>query len=101
MSEMILDLCEDAKEYGRQALRAFESAGGDQLVQQAEAKTRHAGSRWSDRSSPNSARGNSIPVRTPTVSKPPQRCAAAPATGRCRTRSPSGWPVPPTSTSTV
>ncbi len=38
MSEMILDLGDDAKEYGRQALRAFESAGGDQLVQQAEAK---------------------------------------------------------------
>ncbi|WP_123027208.1 acyl-CoA dehydrogenase family protein [Mycolicibacterium stellerae] len=35
---MILDLGEDAKEYGRQALRAFEAAGGDQLVQQAEAK---------------------------------------------------------------
>jgi 3-oxo-4-pregnene-20-carboxyl-CoA dehydrogenase alpha subunit len=38
MSEMILDLSDDAKEYGRQALRAFEVAGGDQLVQQAEAK---------------------------------------------------------------
>jgi hypothetical protein len=38
MSEMILDLSDDAKEYGREALRAFESAGGDQLVQQAEAK---------------------------------------------------------------
>ena len=38
MSEMILDLSDDAKEYGRQALRAFESAGGDQLVQDAEAK---------------------------------------------------------------
>ena len=36
--EMILDLGDDAKEYGRQALRAFEAAGGDQLVQQAEAK---------------------------------------------------------------
>ena len=35
---MILDLSEDANEYGRQALRAFEAAGGDQLVQQAEAK---------------------------------------------------------------
>ncbi|MDT5018068.1 MAG: hypothetical protein QOD39_4228, partial [Mycobacterium sp.] len=35
---MILDLSDDAKEYGRQSLRAFESAGGDQLVQQAEAK---------------------------------------------------------------
>ncbi len=35
---MILDLSEDAKEYGRQALRAFEAAGGDQLVQDAEAK---------------------------------------------------------------
>jgi hypothetical protein len=38
MSEMILDLNDDAKEYGRQARRAFEAAGGDQLVQQAEAK---------------------------------------------------------------
>ena len=35
---MILDLGDDAKEYGRQALRAFEAAGGDQLVQQAEAE---------------------------------------------------------------
>ena len=35
---MILDLSEDAKEYGRQALRAFEAAGGDELVQRAEAK---------------------------------------------------------------
>ena len=38
ISQMILDLSEDANEYGRQALRAFEAAGGDQLVQQAEAK---------------------------------------------------------------
>ena len=38
MSGMILDLSEDAKEYGRQSLRAFEAAGGDQLVQQAESK---------------------------------------------------------------
>lgn len=35
---MVLDLSDDAKEYGREALRAFEAAGGDQLVQQAEAK---------------------------------------------------------------
>lgn len=35
---MILDLSADAKEYGRQTLRAFEAAGGDQLVQDAEAK---------------------------------------------------------------
>lgn len=35
---MNLDLGEQAKEYGRQALRAFEAAGGDALVQQAEAK---------------------------------------------------------------
>jgi 3-oxo-4-pregnene-20-carboxyl-CoA dehydrogenase alpha subunit len=35
---MILDLGAEAKEYGREALRAFESAGGDGLVQQAEAK---------------------------------------------------------------
>ncbi|CRZ18648.1 acyl-CoA dehydrogenase family protein [Mycolicibacterium neworleansense] len=35
---MILDLSDDAKEYGRQALKAFESAGGDQLLAQADAK---------------------------------------------------------------
>jgi len=35
---MILNLGDDAKEYGKQGLRAFEAAGGDQLVQQAEAK---------------------------------------------------------------
>ncbi|OBG84175.1 acyl-CoA dehydrogenase [Mycobacterium sp. E802] len=35
---MILDLGEDAKEYGRQALKAFEAAGGDQLLAQADAK---------------------------------------------------------------
>jgi len=34
---VILELSEDAREYGRQALRAFESAGGDELVQRAEA----------------------------------------------------------------
>ncbi|BBY75522.1 acyl-CoA dehydrogenase [Mycolicibacterium parafortuitum] len=34
---MILDLSDDALEYGRQALHAFESAGGDRLVEQAEA----------------------------------------------------------------
>lgn len=35
---MILDLGSEAKEYGHEALRAFETAGGDQLLQQAEAK---------------------------------------------------------------
>jgi len=35
---MILDLSDDALEYGRQALHAFESAGGDRLVEQAEAQ---------------------------------------------------------------
>ncbi len=35
---MILDLSDDAKEFGREARRAFEAAGGDQLVQDAEAK---------------------------------------------------------------
>ena len=34
---MILDLSDDAQEYGRQARHAFESAGGDRLVAQAEA----------------------------------------------------------------
>jgi hypothetical protein len=38
MTDMILDLGPDAREYGRLALRAFEAAGGDELVQQAEAK---------------------------------------------------------------
>ncbi|MBU9763396.1 acyl-CoA dehydrogenase [Mycobacterium sp. TNTM28] len=35
---MILDLGDDAKEYGRQALKAFEAAGGDELLAQADAK---------------------------------------------------------------
>ena len=35
---MELDFSDEAKEYGREALRAFEVAGGDALVQQAEAK---------------------------------------------------------------
>ncbi len=35
---MILDLSDDAQEYGRQARSAFEAAGGDQLVQRAEAQ---------------------------------------------------------------
>ncbi|CDO11459.1 acyl-CoA dehydrogenase [Mycolicibacterium cosmeticum] len=35
---MILELSDEAREYGRQAMRAFESAGGDQLLHQAEAK---------------------------------------------------------------
>lgn len=34
---MITDLGDEAKEYGRQALRAFEAAGGDELLQRAEA----------------------------------------------------------------
>lgn len=34
---MITDLGNEAKEYGRQALRAFEAAGGDELVQRAQA----------------------------------------------------------------
>ncbi|MCZ0732185.1 acyl-CoA dehydrogenase family protein [Mycolicibacterium iranicum] len=34
---MILDLSDDALEFGRQALHAFEAAGGDRLVEQAEA----------------------------------------------------------------
>jgi hypothetical protein len=34
---MITDLGDEAKEYGRQALRALDAAGGDQLVQRAEA----------------------------------------------------------------
>ncbi len=36
---MILDLSDDALEYGRQAVHAFESAGGDRLVEQAEANS--------------------------------------------------------------
>lgn len=35
---MILDLSADAKEFGRQALKAFEGAGGDQLLVQTDAK---------------------------------------------------------------
>lgn len=36
MSGMVLDLSDDAKEFGREALKAIEAAGGDALVQQAE-----------------------------------------------------------------
>jgi hypothetical protein len=35
---MILELGDDATEFGSQALRAFDAAGGDRLVQEAEAK---------------------------------------------------------------
>lgn len=35
---MILELSDEATEYGREALRAFETAGGDHLLEQAEAK---------------------------------------------------------------
>ena len=35
---MILDLSDEAKEFGFEALRAFQAAGGDELLQQAEAK---------------------------------------------------------------
>lgn len=35
---MILELSDEAAEYGREALRAFETAGGDHLLEQAEAK---------------------------------------------------------------
>jgi 3-oxo-4-pregnene-20-carboxyl-CoA dehydrogenase alpha subunit len=35
---MKLDISDEAAEYGREALRAFEAAGGDQLVQRAEAQ---------------------------------------------------------------
>lgn len=35
---MILELSDDATEYGRQALRAIEAAGGDTLLQQADAR---------------------------------------------------------------
>ncbi|MFZ2172506.1 MAG: acyl-CoA dehydrogenase family protein [Rhodococcus sp. (in: high G+C Gram-positive bacteria)] len=35
---MIIDLCDEASEYGRQAVRAFEAAGGDKLVQLVEQK---------------------------------------------------------------
>jgi hypothetical protein len=88
---MILDLSDDAKEYGRQALRAFEAAGGDQLVQQAEAKPDLR------ESLAGPALGSSTPAPIPTDSKPPRPCAAAPATGPCRTRSPSASPNRPTS----
>ena len=41
---MITDLSDEANEYGRQALRAFEGAGGDGLLQQAEADPDSRGS---------------------------------------------------------
>ena len=50
---------------------------------------------------PNSARGTSNRATTPTRWRPPRRCAAAPATGRCPTPSPSDCPDRRTSTSTA
>lgn len=38
MSGPVLDLSDDAREFGREALRALDAAGGDLLVQHAEAK---------------------------------------------------------------
>ena len=99
MSEMILDLSEDAKEYGRQALRAFEAAGGDQLVQQAEAKpdTRDA------LVGPvlNELGAWELDARTDAdgLEAAAALCRSA-ATGRCRIRSPNGWPGRSISTST-
>ncbi|EHB47042.1 acyl-CoA dehydrogenase domain-containing protein [Mycolicibacterium rhodesiae JS60] len=47
MTGMVLDLGEEAREFGHQALRAFEAAGGDQLVQQAEEDPANPGLRES------------------------------------------------------
>jgi hypothetical protein len=40
---MNIDLSEEAAEYGRQALRAFEAAGGDGLVQESERRPEYRG----------------------------------------------------------
>ena len=80
---MNIDLSDEAVEFGRQALRAFEAAGGDELVQVAEARARSARATSWRRCSPSSARGTSTPAATPTSSRRRPRCAAAPATGRC------------------
>ena len=98
---MILDLGDEAKEFGRQALRAFEAAGGDELLQRAEAKPDAREGLVAPVLDVALARGNSTPAPTPTHWRPPPRCAAAPGTGHCRIRSPSGLPAPPTSTSTA
>ena len=47
---MILELSDDAQEYGLQARHAFESAGGDQLVARAEEYLRLRDESWSLRS---------------------------------------------------
>ena len=97
---MILDLGEEANEFGREALRAFETAGGDQLLQQAEAKpdTREPSS---PRSWTGWARGSSTSAPTPIPGRRPPRCAAARVTGRCPIPWPNGCRGRPTSTSTV
>ena len=63
-------------EYGRQALRAFEAAGGDQLVQQAEANPA-AGKRWSARCWPNSAPGTSTRAPTDALEAAAALCRSA------------------------
>ena len=96
---MNLDSSAEAEEYGRQALRAFESAGGDQLLQEAEAKptTREAlvGAVLNELGAWDPSRG---PI--PTASRPRRRCAAAPATGACPIRSPNGSPARSEATTT-
>ena len=87
---MILDLSEEAEEYGRQALRAFEAAGGDLLVQQAEAdpetaealgrpgagRARRVGSRTAQRCRRPGGRRRAVPQRRLLGAALPGRRAA-------------------------
>ena len=61
---MILDLGDEAKEYGREALRAFQTAGGDQLAPAGRSQARHPGGARRSRSSTGWARGSSTPAPT-------------------------------------
>ena len=91
---MILDLSDDAKEYGRQALRAFEAAGGDQLRAAGRGQARHPGGARR----PGARRTRRLGTRPPhRRRRPGGRRRAVPQRGllgAARTRSPSGLPRP-------
>ena len=87
-ARMNVELSDEATEFGREASRAFEAAGGDQLVEQVEqnpdpARLRRA---RADRTRRVGTRRRAA-IRTSW--KLLQRCVAAPAGSHCRTQWPS------------
>ena len=84
-----IELSEEAAEFGRLALLAFEGAAAT-ILSWPLSWSRTAGRAWSHRSWTASVPGSSIRVLTPASWRPPPRCAGAPATGLSLIRSRSG-----------